>query len=301
MKRLIAIALILCATQSFASIEDTVAKKDTVPTWSLGGDFNLQFSQSSFQHWAAGGVNSITMIGLVNYKADLTSEKMFWKNSISLNYGLSKLEGQDVRKSDDRIEITTSWGTKAKDKWYYSALGNFRTQFAQGFDFTTPSPTLISNLMAPGYLTIALGMDYKPNKDFSVMISPASGKSTFVMDEELSNQGAFGVDSGATVRHEFGGTINMQWNKELMKNVNYKTKLTLFSNYFNNPQNIDINWENLVFLKINKFLTSSVIFHLIYDDDIDIPLDRDGDGITESTGKRAQLKQVLGLGFSYKF
>ena len=106
-------------------------------------------------------------------------------------------------------------------------------------------------------------MDYKPNDNFSVMISPFSGKLTFVTDTALSNKGSYGVEVGDKFRSEFGAFIKVAYKVELMENINYSTKLDLFSNYLNNPQNIDINWDNLITFKINEYFNASFIFRAI--------------------------------------
>lgn len=85
-----------------------------------------------------------------------------------------------------------------------------------------------------------------------------------------------------------------------MKNVKLTTTLGLFSNYLENPQNIDINWDLLVLMKVNKYITVSLNTNLIYDDDITITQDKDGDGLNEVNGPRTQFKEILAVGFSYK-
>ncbi|MGD0343267.1 MAG: hypothetical protein ABSA76_16325, partial [Bacteroidales bacterium] len=91
---------------------------------------------------------------------------------------------------------------------------------------------------------------------------------------------------------------------EFMKNVSLTTKIDLFSNYLKNPQNIVVNWENLIAMKINKYISASFSTDLIYDDKIKVPFDKNGDGVIaagESVGSKIQFKEILGVGFSYKF
>ena len=171
---------------------------------------------------------------------------------------------------------------------------NFKTQFTNGYNYPDDS-TVISGLMAPGYLLFAAGFDYKPNKNLSVFFAPLTSKTTFVNNQTLADAGAFGVDAGKKVRSEFGGYFKAAYSKDIMKNVNFNTKLGLFSNYLHNPQNIDVDWEVLIGMKINKYLTANINTQLLYDDDIQVPLEGGG------TGKRIQFKEILGIGFSVKF
>jgi hypothetical protein len=210
------------------------------------------------------------------------------------------------KKTDDKIDILSKYGQEAFKNFYYAVLMNFKTQMTTGYNYPTDSTrTKISNLLAPGYFVGAVGMDYKPNAYLSVFAAPLTGKVTIVNDKLLSDAGAFGVDPGKTVKSEFGGYIRVlftknDFKKEFMKNVTLTTKLDLFSNYLENPQNIVVNWESLVALKINKYINVNVNTHLIYDDKVKIGKDTNNDGVLE-LAPRVQFKELLAVGVSFKF
>lgn len=275
-----------------------VQPKDT--SWTVGGITNINFSQTSLTNWAAGGQSSIAVNGLVSLFAKYKKGKSSWENTLDVGYGVIKQDKLDFQKSDDRIELTSKYGLKASKAWYYSALLSFKTQMAPGYKYPDDS-TKISDLLAPAYLILALGMDYKPNDNFSLLLAPLTGKITIVNDDTLSAQGAFGVDTNEVVRYEFGASLKGAYKVTIMKNVDLQTKLELFSNYLENPGNIDVNWETLIAMKINKFLTASITTNLIYDDDINIQVDENNDGVIEAVGPRTQFKEVLAVGLSFKF
>ncbi len=273
------------------------ANTDTINGWKKGGMFALTFGQSSFTNWAAGGINSVTLNGISNLFANYKKDKLSWDNTLDLGYGIQNLgkdESKSTQKTDDKFDFSSKLGIKATDKLYYAALMNFKTQFTNGYNYPDDS-TVISGFMAPGYLLFAAGIDYRPNKNLSVFIAPATSKTTFVNNQTLADAGAYGVEAGKKVRSEFGGYFKAVYSKDIMKNVNLNTKLGLFSNYLHNPQNIDVDWEVLLAMKINKFLTANLSTQLLYDDDILVPLEGGG------TGKRIQFKEILGIGFSVKF
>lgn len=273
---------------------------DTNKTWTYTGLTTLNFSQVSLNNWAGGGVSSISATGLVNLNANYAKNKDTWTNSLDLAYGILKNQNVDPLKSDDRIEFNSKYGHKKNEKWYYSALLNFKTQFSPGYN--APGETItISDFFAPAYLITAIGMDYKPSDNFSLFLSPATSKVTIVNAPSLSKIGAFGVEPGENSRSEVGAYIKMMYKRDLVENVSFSTKLDLFSNYLNNPQNIDVSWETLINMKINKFMTASIATHLIYDDDVNISVDDNNDGILDGFGPRVQFKEVLAVGFSYKF
>ncbi len=145
----------------------------------------------------------------------------------------------------------------------------------------------ISDLFAPAYLLIALGMDYKPNANFTAFVAPITAKFTFVHDNALSAAGAFGVTPGEKSKSEMGGYIRASYTKndftqEFLKNIAFNTKIDLFSNYAENPQNIDVSWETLIAMKINKYISVSLNTHLMYDDNVKIAIDRNNDGILDA-------------------
>ena len=318
MKYLIVLSLSCFFAQSiFSQITDPEkdlrkAKIDTTEGWKFNGLLSLNGSQVSLTNWNAGGQNSISFNSLANFGARYTKRKMQWESSIDLGYGLQRQGKKDNArwiKTDDKIDLFSKFGSKASKHWFYSALMNFSTQFTAGYNYPNDS-TVISRFMAPGYMLLAAGMDYKPNKILSAFIAPLTMKTTFVLDQDLANQGSFGIEPADTingevqnsrlVRYEAGGYIRFAYDHEIMKNIRVQSKISLFSNYLNNPQNIDVNWETLFQFKVNKYISATLSTHLIYDDDIDIAVYND-EGMKIAEGPRLQFKEVLGVGFAYKF
>ncbi|MEA2106572.1 MAG: hypothetical protein U9P82_07620 [Bacteroidota bacterium] len=155
---------------------------------------------------------------------------------------------------------------------------------------------VISKFFAPAYLQGALGMEYKPSEVFYFVLSPVAGKLTMVMDDTLSARGSFVVDAGEKTRLELGGSVTMGVNKEIMKNVTLKSTLGLFTNYLENPQNIDIDSKVAINMKINDYLSANLNTHLIYDDDI-----KTSDDEGNPRGAKVQFKEVFGVGLTYNF
>lgn len=309
------IALLSIAVNSYSQVTDaeTVLKtptKDSLDGWKKGCIIGATLSQTSLTNWAAGGQSSYAINGVFSAFANYKNGKTAWDNSLDLGYGILNQEGvKYTKKTDDKIDILSKYGREARKSFYYAVLLNFKTQMSTGYNYPTDSTrTKISNFFAPAYLVGALGIDYKPNAYLSVFAAPITSKLTFVNDTALSNAGAFGVDIGEKVKSEFGGYLRMIYSKndfksEFMKNVTFTTKLDLFSNYIKDPQNIVVNWETLVALKINKYINVNVNTQLIYDDKIKIGKDSNNNKVIEETEKkpRVQFKELLGIGVSFKF
>jgi hypothetical protein len=228
---------------------DAQNEPDTVKYWKFSGEASLQASQVSLTNWAAGGESSVSGNGLLNINAEYSKNKNLWLNKLEMAYGLLKQGEESVRKTNDKLEFSSSYGYQAGNKWYYNALLSFKSQFANGYDYPNDS-VLISTFLAPGYITAGLGMEYRSENGFTLMMSPASGRLIIVNDDSLSARGAFGVDPGKKTRFEFGANVVTTYKVTLMENVDFSTKLQLFTDYLENPQNIDINWEAMLNMKI---------------------------------------------------
>ncbi|MEO9484121.1 MAG: DUF3078 domain-containing protein [Ekhidna sp.] len=260
--------------------------------WTIGGTSSLTFSQVSLTNWAAGGQNSVAVNSNFSIFANRVKGRGKWENSMDLAYGLIKQGSAGFSKSDDLINIVTKYSyqiTRDNGKWFYSGLMDFRTQFYEGFDAET-GLTKISDLMAPGYLTLGLGISYDPSDKLSFSYIPLTGKFTFVTDQELADQGAYGVDPGSNSRAEFGSFFRAKY-----KNDIFESKLELFTGYTENVGEIDVNWQNALVMQLTKVLSMNVFTQLIYDEDILIEGD---DGETKA---RVQFKSVLGVGLTYGF
>jgi hypothetical protein len=234
----------------------------------------------------------------INYKKGKNS----WENLFLGNYGIVSREAGTF-KTDDRFEINSRYDRNFSEHWNASALVNFRTQFTDGFENEAATEP-ISTWLAPAYAIGGLGFTYKLGKKFNVYLSPATSKLTVVNDPRLSELGVFGVPAGDRTRWEAGGYLNMIYQNQFLpnKNIDFLTKLDLFSNYLQNPLSIDVNWETIIFYKINKYFTVNAAFHLIYDEDIRFNLDTNGDGqINKENVPRTQFRNLLGLGISYTF
>jgi hypothetical protein len=274
------------------------AQTDSVPKgpWTFTGMAGLNLSQVALVNWSQGGENSQSVSAVTLLKLGYVKNKSAWDNSLSMGYGVQRKGNDPTTKMNDEIDFLSKYGYKTGGKWFVSGLFNFKTQFYKGYKGEGEDRILISDLMAPAYLSFNLGMEYKPNEHFYLLLSPIGIKTTIVTDEELSAQGGFGVEPGETFRAEMGAAARVGLNFEIMKNVTLNTSADLFSNLLNKPGNIDLNWKTLIDMKINEFLSANITMNLLYDDEIDYI---DAEGLNQ--GPRVQFKEVLAVGIAVKF
>ncbi|MEC4003594.1 DUF3078 domain-containing protein [Flavobacterium sp. SUN052] len=266
--------------------EEAAAKlKEEKPNgWVKKGMFSLLANQATFNNWLAGGQSNVSgNIGL-NYDFNYKSDSWNWDNKIIAGYGLTKIKGQEMQKSDDRFQFSSLIGkrTSSTSNWYYSAFFNFKTQFDSGFE----SGIKTSHFFSPAYFQFGPGMLWKKSDNLKVNFAPATSKLIVVHPHFTDFGSSFGVEQGKSTRYEFGAALNGYYKFKLAENVFVENILNLYSNYLDNPQNVDIDYTLNINMKINKFLSTNFAFQTIYDD---------------NAFSGFQTRQVIGLGLNYGF
>ena len=296
MKTKITLLTLLLGTFLFnVNAQDAASAPKDTSYWKLSGITGINFSQTALVNWAAGGENSVATNLYLNGSLNYAKDKWAWDNALALEYGVIYSDEYDWRKNSDKISFTSKLGYQINKKFYYSLLADYNTQFAKGYNYPNVDQYL-SKLMAPGYSNIALGVDYKPNDSYSVFFSPVTARFLFVLDDSLSNAGAYGIEKGDKMRLEAGSLLKASMKKTVMKNVDVISKLDAFTPYNDAFGNIDVNWEILASFKINEVLTATLNTTLRY-------YDREhyinSDGLNE--GPKLQFKEIFGLGIAYRF
>lgn len=289
----IIISALAFSVNLFAQSDKLIVKSDT-SYWKTEGDFSIQFNQVSFSNWATGGDNSSAGVIALNYSFNYAKANSSWNNKLMLAYGMQSLAG-DFRKTEDKIDFASQYGSKLSEKIYFGVLFSLKTQFSNGYNYPNKEE-YISKFASPLYIGIGPGFDYKPCEYFSAFLSPATIQWVIISDTYLSDLGVFGNAPGEKVRTQFGAALKLQFKKDIAKNMNLDTKLELFSDYLNNPQNVIINWNMILDMKVNKLISAKLTLGAIYDNNI-IIMDAEGNPL----GPRTQFKEMFGAGLAFKF
>lgn len=290
MKKILLSVLFLSSLGVFAQEETT----ETTSNWTRGGNVSLMFSQAAFNNeWQGGGTNNVAANLAVSYAFNYKKDNWTWDNNLFLDYGITKLKGDKFsRKTTDRLEFNSLLGKQATETWYYSFFFNFKTQFDKGYKYNSDDRTLISQLFSPAYIQFGPGMLWKKSDNLKVNFAPATSKITLVNSKftsptsEVYQKGYYGVDDNKTSRYELGLSVAGYAKFNLMENVSMENILSLYSNYLEKPQNVDIDYTANLAMTINKYLSANFTFQAIYDD---------------NAAKGFQIREVLGLGLNYKF
>ncbi|MBQ4820011.1 DUF3078 domain-containing protein [Aquimarina sp. MMG016] len=313
MKKTLFTLSFLACTFFVAAQEET---KDEGPKdgWTRAGNISFLFNQSAFNaEWLGGGTSNIAGNFSLSYDFNYRKGSLAWDNKILADYGLTKLKDQEfLRKTNDRFEFNSLVGKQIKESnWYYSFVLNFRTQFAPGYEFgqediidtntgnvigQRETRTEITHIFSPAYLQTGPGLLWKKSDNLKVNIAPATARFVFVDGDFTdpnnpenrldANNAYFGVDANESFRFEFGAFVNAYAKFDIMKNVSMENILNLYSNYLEDPQNVDIDYTANVVMTINKYLSANIAFQAIYDDN--------------AIGA-FQIREVFGLGVNYGF
>ena len=271
------------------------AQIDALPGWRKGGNILVTFNQSAFNNeWTGGGIGNIAANLLINYDFNLLRGDYIWDNKFLADYGVNKNKGDATfTKSNDRVEFNSIAGKKASENWYYSAYLNAKTQLDRGADGGT-------HFFSPAYFQAGPGMYWKKSNNLSVMISPAAAKLIVVhgeytevaggpVFEGLFNEagGYFGVDANETTRFELGAALRGYYKLNITKGIAMENILALYSNYLEDPQNVDVDYTMNLSMSVNKYISANLVFQAIYDDNAN----RNG----------FQIREAFGVGFNYAF
>ncbi|WP_299666144.1 DUF3078 domain-containing protein [uncultured Polaribacter sp.] len=281
MRRLFLLFLILLATTSYSQKK----KKDTLPKpkWKINGRFAFIFNQSSFSNWASGGENTVAGNMNLNYDFNYKKKHINWDTRIITGYGLSHISEKGYRKTDDRFELNTLLGVKTTTYWFFSFLGNFRTQYTNGYNYKKEPKLLVSEFLSPAYLTLGPGMLWKKSDNLNMNIAPATARYTFVND---FFSGQFGVEDGRNTAFSLGFNFSGYYKFSLMQNIEMENVFTMYSDYLANVGNVDVDYQTNIRFKVNKHIKMQMTFHTIIDD---------------NSSSKIQFRQLFGLGVNYNF
>lgn len=276
------ILLIILSVQLSSSLAQNT--EELQPNWTKKGIITFLVNQSSFENWIAGGISNVSGALGLNYDFNYQKNDWTWENKLIANFGLTKIKNQDIQKSSDLLEWNSVVGKKAKGYWYYSAFLNFKTQFADDLDKDTKGPT---KFLSPGYLQFGPGMLWKKSDNLKVNIAPATSR-LIIVDKDLTkpDKGYFGIEEGKSTRYELGASVGAYYKLDLMKNISMENILNLYSNYLEDPQNVDLDYTMNLVMSVNDFISANLSYQTIYDD---------------NAFRGLQTRQVFGIGINYNF
>ncbi len=260
--------------------------KEKESPWKLSGEENMQFSQLFVNNWIKGGENSASLLHDFRWKAIFAQGRSQWETSLTSKLGLTYTSTLKGRVSDDLFDLSSKYGFNAVNTWYYSFLATFKTQLFRNYSSSDINKENVkSTLLSPAYIQLIFGMDYKKD-NLSVLLSPYTGIITVVADTAKVDPTSYGIDEGKKADFVNGFSVTANWKKTIVYGIYYTTKLELFYEYFKKDGNKRFDWENIIDVQINRFLSTRLLVELRY-------FDNESD--------RFQIKENFSIAFKYKF
>ncbi len=289
------LALTFLSVFSFVVVKAQDAAVRDTSYWKLSGVTGTNVSQTALVNWVGGGENAVAINAYLNGALNYQKGRWAWANDLILQYGQIYTKSSGWQKSTDKISLTSKLGYQFKPKWYYSLLFDYNTIFAKGYS-STDKTDYISRFMSPGYVNLALGIDYKPCSHFSAFFSPLTLNAIYVLDSKLSDAGSYGLEAGKKSKYDLGALLKLSYKQEIIKNVDVISTFDAFTPYSSDFGNVNMNWELLANFKINKLLTATLNTTVRY---YDAEHYIDANGVDQ--GPKIQFKEIFGLGLAYKF
>ncbi len=283
-----------------ANFKDTVAVKPDTSYWQRSFSGGINFNQASFNNWTGGGVNSVALGAVVAARALYEKERWSWDNTADLQLGFVTQAGL-TRKAADQILLNSVAGYKISPKWDMFGSGTFTSFFTSGYRYTGLAPGQtqfkVANFLAPGQLTIAWGLAYKPNGWFALRVSPFAPRFTFLADQSVRfregadkipvrdpNATVYGVEPGRSIRTEWLALqLQAALTRNLSENVSINAKYLLFANY-KTLNAIDHRIDIILTAKVSRYISTTLGIIALFDKDF---------------SSDWQLQQTLGIGLVY--
>ena len=290
MKQYFLLFFLIFSTYTFSQQE---LKKDSL--WSTRGNVAILLNQTGFSDWVGGGTNNFSGTLKFDYEWEYRDKGWDWLTNVESAYGLAKYKNAPfARKIDDRILIQSIVGKEFTKNLSFSAFFNFTSQIGNGYKYKKDSNNneireLTTSIFSPAYFQLGSGFLWKKDEKLWVNYSPIATRLILVskkFTQDLTgNDTYFGVLPNKSSRYELGANLTFHTEGELLENIKYKQDLKLFSNYLEEASNIDLDYLLQIEVDINPFLSTQLIFQLIYDD---------------NAISRLQVREVFGVGVQLK-
>lgn len=258
-------------------------RRDSMKIWTVDGRFTFLFNQSTFSNWSSGGENNVSGTAVINYDFNYKYKNWKWDNKLITVFGASHISGKGYRKTDDRLEYNSVLAYNTRGSYYFSFFSNFITQYANGFDYNQDPREKVSSFLSPSYWSFGPGILFRKSDNLRVNAAPATSRFTFV-DKIFS--GKYGVPLGETVKYELGLSMSAYYKFDVLEDLTIENILALYSDYLNDPQNIDVNYQMNMYVSVNRYLSLNLTLHLISD---------------KNASTRLQFRETFGLGVNYTF
>ena len=282
---LIALLFFLVFPSNLFSLVYSYSKEDTLQLrkpsfWLYYLNANINLSETAYSKWKKGGENQMSWLVVIDHSVKKEFMRIIFENKGKLSYGRTKVSNEPSRKSVDRIEIETIFSGKKK---FFSSFFSVKveTQFDEGIKIKGEEEEIVSDFADPLYLTESLGLNFNFSKQFKTRIG-ISAKEIFTKKYPFWSDDPKTPDKEEKFRFQRGLESVTEWDFSLIKNVQYKSKIVVFSE-LKDYRNTDVFFDGNINTKLNKYFSIKLEYNMIYDRDV---------------FKQVQMYHILGIGIT---
>jgi len=288
---------LLVACNAYSQQDEEYKLESSKQGWTIESSIGLDFLSNLLINPAVGGgQNRLGLGATLEFKSLLNKNKWSWENYLNIDFGVQKvgqgfLEDYPDKKVPFQKNIDNIWfnsratlRTSYFSNYYFAFDSFFTSQITETFEDNflkdiTERGHPISKFLSPATFQASLGMEYRPNNYWKFFVSPASYKAIIVVDDDIANDFVLndnnefagsvhgnpyidnmdGTVTFMNVDNQIGGAIRVLYNNDISERFSMNSNLSLFSNYLDNPDHIDVNIRNTVDFTVFKGLKLSLI------------------------------------------
>lgn len=267
-----------------------------VDYWKHWTKFGLNLNQAQFSdNWNAGGVSSIALGGTFWHKSDYTKDRFNFVSELDFKYGKIQNFAKEgelkplAKKNLDRIFWDNKLAFKFTETWALYFSFTFESQFDLGYKYGKDADgneiitEKFSSFMGPGYFTESFGLEYKPDKTFSLRLGTGTARQTLALDDRVKpltiaeyaerypdnkpitkDQEKWGLQAGQNFKNDLAFQVTANLDRNLSKNLNLKTRYNLFADYrdLGDPDHrLDATLSAKVTSLVNVALSGIVVYN----------------------------------------
>ena len=261
--------------------------------WTFRANVSFQLMQNHISdNWYKGGESNHSFLATLNAQANFDNkQKIIFNNYLEMKFGLQSSNSDTEHRyktNTDLIRLTNELGIKASKHWYYSAMLQSWTQFYRSYKKN--ERRVRSDFMSPFESLFTLGMKYSlrtKNNRFSVNANLSPFACDFKYVNRMGLAPSFGLKLDHHTRFDYGSNITITAKWTPWKNITWDSRLFYYTNY----KYTQIEWENTIYLRINRFLSTKLFLYPRFDDNVR----------RKDSESYFQFKEFLSVGIDYSF
>ena len=259
--------------------------------WRKDINLSLHFTQNYISsNWYKGGNSSIAMLGIQKVEVSYQKDKLSWYNLAEWRLGMTTVAGDSLRKynfTDDLFRIYSKVGYKIYNQLDVSSSVDFQTNFFNVWNAN--QHTAKTAPLTPIKLNLTLGLDWKPVKNLSIMVSPLAYKMVYAFktDSNLVDVTNYGIARGKDITNIIGSSMRLTYKWQPLREIYLDTEFYCYTDY----RKVEIDWEINCNFILTRFMSVRLSLHPRYDNTVK----------SDDNKAHLQFKELLSLGFAHHF